>query len=167
VNPILERERELVHLTLKELRQLQGIKILADEADHRHGVISFYHVKIHYNLIVKLLSDHYGIQVRGGCVCAGTYGHFLLEVSYDRSHEITEMISHGDLSEKPGWIRLSLHPTMKDEEVHYFIASLKEIAENIGFLKKDYLYNPKNNEFEHTGRIDKIPGWLSEWFDIN
>jgi hypothetical protein len=36
---------------------------------------------------------------------------------------------------------------MRDEEVHYLIKSLKEIAENIGFLKKDYLYNPKKNEF--------------------
>ncbi|MBP1670380.1 MAG: Selenocysteine lyase [Bacteroidetes bacterium] len=167
VEPILNREKELVTLALSELRKIPGIKILADDADHRLGVISFYHVQIHYNLVVRLLSDHFGIQVRGGCVCAGTYGHFLLEVSYDRSHEITEKINHGDLSEKPGWIRLSLHPTMKDAEVHYFMKSLKDITENIAFLKKDYLYNPKKNEFEHTGRINKTPGWLSEWFDIN
>jgi selenocysteine lyase/cysteine desulfurase len=167
VEKILDREKELVTLALRELRKIPGIRILADDADHRLGVISFYHVQNHYNLIVKLLSDHYGIQVRGGCVCAGTYGHFLLEVSYDRSHEITEKINHGDLSEKPGWIRLSLHPTMKDAEVHYFMKSLKDIAENIGFLKKDYLYNPKKNEFEHAGQINKSPEWLSEWFDIN
>ena len=77
--------------------------------------------EIHFNLIVKLLSDRFGIQVRGGCACAGTYGHFLLEVSYDRSHQITEKINHGDLSEKPGWVRVSLHPVMTDEEVHYFM----------------------------------------------
>ncbi|MBN1413486.1 MAG: aminotransferase class V-fold PLP-dependent enzyme [Bacteroidales bacterium] len=166
VKKILGREKELITLTLSELRKIPGIKILADSANQRLGVISFYHSKIHYNLMVRLLSDHYGIQVRGGCVCAGTYGHYLLEVSYDRSHEITEKINHGDLSEKPGWVRLSLHPTLMDDEVHYFIKALKEIVHTIDLLKKDYLYNPKKNEFEHASRINNTPGWLSEWFDI-
>ena len=115
---------------------------------------------------MKLLSDHYGIQVRGGCVCAGTYGHYLLEVSFDRSHEITEKINHGDLSDKPGWIRLSLHPTLKDRDIRYFINALKDITKNIDLLKKAYLYNPKKNEFEHFERINSTPGWLAEWFDI-
>jgi selenocysteine lyase/cysteine desulfurase len=166
VEKMLERENELVSIALPALREIPGIKVLADPVDHRLGVISFYHAGIHYNLIVKLLSDHFGIQVRGGCVCAGTYGHYLLEVTYDRSHEITEKISHGDLSEKPGWIRLSLHPTMLNEEVHYFVNALKAISENIEILKKDYLYNPKKNEFEHRDSINSTPDWLSEWFDF-
>jgi selenocysteine lyase/cysteine desulfurase len=167
VNKILNREEELVALALLELRKIAGIKILADPISHRLSVISFYHEKIHYNLIAKLLSDHYGIQVRGGCVCAGTYGHFLLEVSYDRSHEITQKINRGDLSEKPGWVRLSLHPTMQDEEVHYFMSALKEVTLRVDEWKKDYLYNPKKNEFEHHSRINTEPEWLAEWFDIN
>ena len=167
VNNIMEREKELLSLAFNELHKIPGIKTLADTAKHRLGIISFYHESIHYNLVVKMLSDHFGIQVRGGCVCAGTYGHFLLEVSYDRSHAITEKINHGDLSDKPGWIRISLHPTLRDEELHFFMKALKEIIRNIDFLKKDYLYNPKKNEFEHTSRINSTPGWLPEWFDIN
>ena len=166
VENILRREMELVSLALSELRKIQDIKILADPIDHRLGIISFYYEKIHYNLLSILLSDHFGIQARGGCVCAGTYGHYLLEVSYDRSHAITEKINHGDLSEKPGWLRLSLHPTMTDAEVHYCMQALKDIINNIDILKKDYLYNPKKNEFEHSSRINSRPGWLSEWFDI-
>ncbi len=167
VPAIMEREKELVSLAFAELRKISGIRILADTAEHRLGIISFFHENIHYNLLVRLLSDHFGIQVRGGCVCAGTYGHFLLEVSYDRSHAITEKISHGDLSDKPGWIRLSLHPTLRDEEVLFFMKALKEIITNIDFLKTDYIYNPKKNEFEHALRIKSMPGWLPEWFDIN
>ena len=83
---------------------------------------------MHYNLVVKLLSDRYGVQVRGGCACAGTYGHFLLDVTYDHSHRITEMINRGDLSEKPGWVRLSLHPAMTDSELDTVITALKEIT---------------------------------------
>jgi selenocysteine lyase/cysteine desulfurase len=167
VDNILKREKELVALALPALREIKGIQMLADRMDHRLGVISFYHEKLHYNLIVKLLSDRFGIQVRGGCVCAGTYGHFLLEVSYDRSHEITESINHGDLSQKPGWVRLSLHPTMRDEEIYYFLHALREVVLNAEEWKKDYLYNPKKNEFEHTSRINTNPEWLKDWFDIH
>ena len=110
ISKILEREAELVKLAFKEIRKVPGIHILADNVEDRMGVISFYHEQIHFNLLVRLLSDRFGIQVRGGCVCAGTYGHYLLEVSYARSKEITDKINHGDLSEKPGWVRWSLAP---------------------------------------------------------
>lgn len=166
VKNIMEREKELVELTMKGLKEIDGINILAGNALHRLGIISFYHANIHFNLIVKLLSDHFGIQVRGGCACAGTYGHFLLEVSYDRSHQITEKIDHGDLSDKPGWVRISLHPVMKDEEVHYLIAALKEIVANFSDWKKDYIYDPKKNEFFHRSVSCSSNDWLKEWFKL-
>ncbi len=163
---ILTREEQLVALAMEGLRSIPGIRILAGNVTHRLGIISFYQVDIHFNLIVKLLSDRFGIQVRGGCACAGTYGHFLLEVSYDRSHQITEKISHGDLSEKPGWVRLSLHPVMKDEEIHFFINALKEIVANFNDWKKDYIYDSKKNEFAHRSLACKDEGWIREWFKL-
>jgi len=166
VRSIMQREEELVELVMEGLRKIPGIKILAGNSLHRLGIISFYHSDIHFNLIVKLLSDRFGIQVRGGCACAGTYGHFLLEVSFDRSHEITEKINHGDLSEKPGWVRISLHPVMTDEEVRFFLRSLKEIVENYGEWKKDYIYNPKKNQFDHRSMAGAANDWLGEWFKL-
>ena len=166
VEPIMERERELVTFVLEGLRKIPGISILAGNVEHRLGIISFYHRDIHFNLIVKLLSDRFGIQVRGGCACAGTYGHFLLEVSYDRSHQITDKISHGDLSEKPGWVRVSLHPVMTIEEVEYFLRAMNAIAENHEEWEKDYIYNRKNNEFEHHSRIGVKPDWIEGWFKL-
>lgn len=166
VKKIMEREKELVELTMKGLNEIPGINILAGKALHRLGIISFYHTDIHFNLIVKLLSDHFGIQVRGGCACAGTYGHFLLEVSYDRSHQITEKINHGDLSDKPGWVRISVHPVMKDDEVYYFIGALKEIVANHSEWKKDYIYDPKKNEFFHHSASGSSNDWLKEWFKL-
>lgn len=163
---IMKREEQLVELTMSNLKKIPGIKILAGQTLHRLGIISFYHTEIHFNLIVKLLSDRYGIQVRGGCACAGTYGHFLLEVSYDRSHQITEKIDHGDLSEKPGWVRISLHPVMKDEDVLYFIEALKEITANFRHWKKDYIYNPKKNEFAHRSQTGIDNSWINEWFKL-
>jgi selenocysteine lyase/cysteine desulfurase len=163
---ILKREDELTRMALAGLRKIQGISILASETEHRLGIISFYHHQIHFNLLVKLLSDRYGIQVRGGCACAGTYGHFLLEVTYDRSHEITEKINHGDLSDKPGWVRVSLHPVVKDEEVQYFLNAVKEIVQNFSEWKKDYIYDPKKNEFEHSSFSGSKPSWLEDWFKL-
>ena len=167
VDNILKAEEMLKDYTLKELRRIEGIKILANNVDERLGIISFYHDRIHFNLLTRLFSDLFGIQVRGGCVCAGTYGHFLLEVSYKKSHEITQKINHGDLSEKPGWVRLSLHPTMTRADVDYFISSLRTMIKNIDLWKKDYIYNPKNNEFEHYSILEKQPDWIHEWFNPN
>ena len=166
VNNIRKREKELVRLAFRELKNVPGIRILADKVEDRLGVISFYHEDIHFNLLVKILSDRYGIQVRGGCVCAGTYGHYLLEVSYARSKQITDKINHGDLSEKPGWVRWSLHPTMTDEEVTYFTGSLKEIIANISEWKNDYLYSSRTNEFIHRDQAVKPFFDVEEWFKL-
>jgi selenocysteine lyase/cysteine desulfurase len=166
IDNILKREQELTNLAFAELEQIPSLKILADKIKNRLGIISFYHEKIHFNLIVKLLSDRFGIQVRGGCVCAGTYGHYLLEVSYDRSKEITEKINHGDLSEKPGWVRWSLHPTMTDDEVRYVVQSLKEIIKNIDTWQKDYFYLKNKNEFVHRNQSEKSAEFLTEWFHL-
>lgn len=85
VENIRRREEDLIKITFEELRKIPSLHILAGNIEHRLGAISFYADNIHYNLIVKLLNDRFGIQVRGGCSCAGTYGHFLLNVSPDQS----------------------------------------------------------------------------------
>ena len=145
---------------------MPGIRILAHEQRERLGVISFFIEPIHYNLIVKLLNDRYGIQVRGGCACAGTYGHYLLDVTYEKSHEITERISSGDLSVKPGWVRLSLHPVMLDEEVRFIANALREISENHAEWAKDYRYDKKRNEFIHRSVLTDETEKVKDWFNL-
>ena len=166
VEKIRKREQELVSLAFSKLRAIPEVYLLADNMTDRLGVISFYHETIHFNLIVKLLSDRFGIQVRGGCVCAGTYGHFLLEVSYERSKEITDKISHGDLSEKPGWVRWSLHPTTTNDEIDYFIESLLAIISNIAVWQQDYVYLLHSNEFLHRSHVEKPPELYKHWFSL-
>jgi selenocysteine lyase/cysteine desulfurase len=165
INNILQREKELLTLAFPTLRALTRVHILADTIEDRLGIISFYIVDMHFNMVVKLLSDRFGIQVRGGCACAGTYGHYLLEVSHEKSNEITNKINHGDLSEKPGWIRWSLHPTMTNQEVFDFVAAIKQIIENQTEWEQDYIYNNKINEFFHkdnpTGILQVVKDWFS------
>lgn len=144
---IQKREEELVKLAFEKTKGIPGLHILAEDCKNRIGAISFYMDNIHYNLIVTLLSERYGIQMRGGCVCAGTYGHFLLNVSKEQSHKITDMINHGDLSEKPGWVRWSIHPTTTNAEVEFIANGLADIAKNANVWKDEYSYCKHSNEF--------------------
>ncbi|HKB84625.1 MAG TPA: aminotransferase class V-fold PLP-dependent enzyme [Ignavibacteriaceae bacterium] len=164
VDNIREREEELIGLTLAELRKVKSLHILADNIEHRLGAISFYVDGIHYNLIVKLLNDRFGVQVRGGCSCAGTYGHYLLHVSPDQSRKITEKINEGDFSDKPGWVRLSVHPTMTNNEIYYITDAIKQIVNNIDDWKKDYTYSSHNNEFYHVSKNGKEEEKITNWF---
>ena len=168
VGNILCREEELLQIALPGLRKIEGIEILADNVDNRLGVISFYHPDIHFNLFVKLLNDRFGVQTRGGCACAGTYGHFLLEVSYDQSAEITEKINNGDLTEKPGWVRWSLHPTTTNDEVYAILNAVNEISIHHHEWIKDYIYLPKKNEFVHQSQKDSPleDEMMKDWFSL-
>lgn len=158
------REKELVSKTFERFKKIRGLHILAENQPDRLGIISFYIDGLHYNLVVKLLSDRFGIQVRGGCACAGTYGHFLLDVTYEKSKTITELINHGDLSQKPGWIRLSLHPTMYDEELEFILDAIEQIALIGADWATDYSYDKHTNEFTHkhelTHKDELVKSWL-------
>lgn len=165
VDKIRLREKELIKFALSELKKIPKLYILASNIEDRLGAISFYIEDIHYNLIVKLLNDRFGVQVRGGCSCAGTYGHYLLHVDQNHSKLISDKIDEGDLSEKPGWVRLSVHPTMTDEELKIIVDGIAQIVSNISEWSKDYIYDKRRNEFFHknsnNGELNKIKTWFS------
>jgi len=165
VDKIREREEDLVKIAFDGLKKISKLNILAGNIEHRLGAISFYVEDIHYNLIVKLLNDRFGVQVRGGCSCAGTYGHYLLHVDPNHSKIITDKIDKGDLSEKPGWVRMSIHPTMTNEELKITIEGIKQIVENIAEWEKDYVYDKSKNEFFHQSNdgteLERIKSWFT------
>ena len=165
VEKILEHEKQLVKIAFEGLRKIPGLHILADNVEDRLGAISFYIDKIHYNLLVKILNDRYGVQVRGGCSCAGTYGHYLLHVTHKMSKHITNKINLGDLSEKPGWVRMSLHPILTNDEVRFILDAIKEIVKNIQNWQKDYVYHAHKNEYYHKNRNEKEN--IDKMFELN
>jgi selenocysteine lyase/cysteine desulfurase len=161
---IREREQEQVDLVINGLQRIKGLHCLAENVGERLGVFSFYIENIHHNLMVKLLNDRFGIQVRGGCSCAGTYGHFLLDVDFKLSKEITDRIDTGDLSLKPGWVRLSLHPTMTDDELLFILDAIRQTVENAGVWKNDYVYDKHSNEYHHL-RFSENNNNYDHWFN--
>jgi len=146
-----ERENQLMTILLAELKQEPALMLLEGNHLERLGIVSFYAPGEHHNLIVRLLDERFGIQTRGGCSCAGTYGHILFGIGQGTSHRITDMIDAGDLSEKPGWVRVSLHPTMTDDEVRYIGQGIVAVVRNLAAWGKDHRFDKNTGEYLPPG----------------
>ncbi len=151
---IRQREKELLAIIFDRFKSIKNATILESRVTDRLGVVSFIIEGAHYNLVVKLLNDRFGIQARGGCSCAGTYGHYLLKVGQAASEKILNAIQAGDLESKPGWVRLSVHPTMTDEEVCFIMDAVEQTAVNYLTWAADFQYCNLANEFTHLNFAD-------------
>ncbi len=161
---IIQREGELTSILMNELTQTPGVFVLENQVKERLGIISFIAHRIHYNLFVKLLNDRFGIQARGGCSCAGPYGHYLLQINESTSKAISDQLDQGDLTNKPGWVRLSIHPTMTHQEVHTISEAVRSILTNIEIWKHDYHYDSSTNDWihkyaSHQVSLDELFTW--------
>lgn len=144
---IEQRENHLRKILMDGFELIPKLKILEPNNRNRLCIVSFYIEGLHHNLIVRLLNDKFGIQARGGCSCAGTYGHILLNVDKYQSKKIVDQVSNGDLSHKPGWVRISLHPTNTDEEAKFVIDSLASIVKNADDWKNEYTFDSCLGDF--------------------
>lgn len=144
---ILEQEHVLLEVLWRHLSGIPEINILEPQNKERLAFVSFYCPTVHHNLIVRLLNDRFGIQVRGGCLCAGTYGHVLLHIDPQKSQTITSRLDEGDFSLKPGWVRISLHPTMTREEVEYIGSAVETVVKHASQWAEDYHFDIHSGEF--------------------
>lgn len=167
VDNILEREHAMLERIWEVFDTLPNLHVLAGQHRDRLGVISFYIDDLHYNLGVSLLNDRFGIQVRGGCSCAGTYGHYLLNVDQAYSKSITSKINEGDNSDKPGWIRMSIHPVMTDDELSYVLDAIRQLAANHQSWRQDYEHLPRTNEYVHQSRFKPEQQLVAAWFSTS
>lgn len=143
------KELELCEQLMTGLRSIPECSLLAGQHTERQGIVSFTLRDIHYNLVVQLLNDRFGIQARGGCSCAGPYGHYLLGLGWAQSAQIAEAITEGDQSLRPGWVRISLHPIMTAQEVERIVSAIRKIVTHIQLWKQDYLYDGSTNSWNH------------------
>jgi selenocysteine lyase/cysteine desulfurase len=167
VENMARREAEMVWRILGRLSRMKNVEILEGGATKRLGVISFIVPGAHYNLIVKLLNDRFGIQTRGGCSCAGTYGHRLLKVDKVRSLAILDSIRAGDWLGKPGWVRVSVHPTMTDKEIDFIMDAIEMTAGHFEEWGSEYEYNAESNEYAFKGLASKEAGMIGDWFEVD
>jgi selenocysteine lyase/cysteine desulfurase len=167
VENILKREEEMLQIIFDRFSKMKNVEILEGNIKKRLGVIAFIVNGAHYNLIAKILNDRFGIQTRGGCSCAGTYGHMLLNVDEIRSNEILNLIHSGDLLSKPGWIRLSIHPTMTNAEIDFIMDAIALTASHFQEWMKDYTYDPESNEYFFKGIEAKEQSKIEDWFNVS
>jgi len=133
------RESYFVKYLINELASNPNIYVFHANNMNRMPIVSFAINGLAYAVVAKALSDFYAIQSRAGCSCAGVYAHDLLDIDSHRSNEIYSQIRIGNYENKPGWTRISLHATMKSEEIKYIAVAINEIASNKDYFEKHYV----------------------------
>jgi selenocysteine lyase/cysteine desulfurase len=160
------REAEMLQIIFDRFEKMKNVEVLEEDIKKRLGVVSFIVKDAHYNLIVKILNDRFGIQTRGGCSCAGTYGHMLLHVDEIKSYEIMKSILSGDMLSKPGWVRLSVHPTMTNAEIDFMMDAIEQTAFHFEEWGNEYNYDAESNEYVFKGVMATEQGRVEGWFDV-
>jgi len=173
VATIRAREEHLLHRAVAVWRDQPGIEILGNLDAERLSIVSFVIRRpgadggvgryLHHNFVVSLLNDLFGIQSRGGCSCAGPYGHRLLGIDIERSHEFEREISQGCEGIKPGWVRINFNYFISDAVLDYVVAAVSLVAEHGWRLLPDYsfdtatgLWRHRNGPVEPPLRLDQV-----------
>ena len=104
---------------------------------------------LHHNFVVAVLNDLFGIQARGGCSCAGPYGHYLLGIDLERSHEFEREIGRGCEGIKPGWVRVNFNYFISDVVADYVIEAVRLVARDGWRLLGDYVFEPATGLWKH------------------
>jgi selenocysteine lyase/cysteine desulfurase len=131
---IEQQERNFITRALERLGQNPKLEILGNLTAKRLAVVSFLVRSdgryLHPRFVVRLLNDLFGIQSRGGCACAGPYGHRLLHIDDDLSHRYMNTIQAGFEGIKPGWTRLNFNYFIADDEFEFLISALEFVADH-------------------------------------
>jgi len=104
---------------------------------------------LHHNFVVALLNDLFGIQSRGGCSCAGPYGHHLLGIDIERSHAFAQEIEHGCEGIKPGWVRVNFNYFISEPVFDYIVEAVRVVARDGWRLLPDYCFDPATGLWRH------------------
>jgi selenocysteine lyase/cysteine desulfurase len=131
-------EQAYLGRAIREWRDRDDVFLLGNLETRRLGVLSVIFRDLHHNLAARLLNDLFGIQVRAGCMCAGPYGHLLLHIDEDRSRAIRHRLDEGHIGEKPGWVRISLAPTVGEEEFQALLEAVDYVARRGREHRDDY-----------------------------
>jgi selenocysteine lyase/cysteine desulfurase len=146
-------ERDKVDRVLRRLGAHPGIDILGGTAADRLSIVSMRfrcgESCLHYGFVVALLNDLFGIQARGGCSCAGPYGHSLLGLDLAASRALDQAVAAGETALRPGWVRLNFNYFIDDEEFDYLLRALELVAEHGWRLLPAYCLDVRSGLWRH------------------
>ena len=150
---IAEREHDFIRRAIESWEKNPNLKILGNRDAWRLSIVSFV-VRhgdryLHHDFVAALLNDLFGIQARAGCSCAGPYGHRLLGIDLETSHEFEREIVRGCEGVKPGWVRVNFNYFLS-ERVFRFVLEAVHLVANSGWrLLPDYGFDPSSGLWQH------------------
>ncbi|MBK6870361.1 MAG: aminotransferase class V-fold PLP-dependent enzyme [Kineosporiaceae bacterium] len=172
VEAIRRREAQLLDRALARWQANPAIEVLGNVDAERLSIISFVVRRVdaegrpgryvHHNAVVALLNDLFGVQARGGCSCAGPYGHRLLGIDVETSHAFQREIHRGCEGIKPGWTRVSLNYFISDTVADYLIEAVDLVAREGWKLLPDYRFDPRTGLWRHRHAPADPPLRLAE-----
>lgn len=165
-----DRIRELEHgfitRAINSWSENPNIQILGSPTADRLSIVSFV-IKhreklLHYNFVVALMNDLFGIQSRGGCSCAGPYGHRLLGIDQQMTSRLETLVADGCEVIKPGWVRVNFNYFIPEQEFQYIISAVHMIANEGWRLLPLYEYDPRSALWRHRAGLPKPPASLRD-----
>jgi selenocysteine lyase/cysteine desulfurase len=163
---IREREARFIQRALERWEANPAIEILGSHTAERLSIVSFV-VRhggryLHHNFVVALLNDLFGIQSRGGCSCAGPYGHRLLGIDIERSHAFEREIARGCEGIKPGWVRVNFNYFLSEPVFEYILDAVDLAASDGWRLLPLYGFDPASGLWRHRGGLPEPPASLRD-----
>jgi selenocysteine lyase/cysteine desulfurase len=154
IDVIREHEESYLRRALARWQDEPSIEILGNVDAERLSIVSFV-VRapsgkyLHHNFVVALLNDLFGIQSRGGCSCAGPYGHRLLGIDIERSHELEREITHGCEGIKPGWVRINFNYFISEAVFDYVVEAVRLVARDGWRMLGEYRFDVARGIWVH------------------
>jgi len=147
-------ENKHLNKMITSLKKIENLTIIGStSSDNRVPIVSFNILHddkiLHPKFVTKLMNDLFGIQSRGGCSCAGPYGHLLLGIDEATSIKFRDFILKGYEGIKPGWVRINLHYTLTERDIDFIIKAIQFIARSGTLFLKRYAFNIKTGEWKH------------------
>ena len=150
---IRECERSFVSRAIESWSKNDNLRILGNKSRWRLSIVSFVvrHGEgyLHHNFVVALLNDLFGIQARGGCSCAGPYGHRLLGIDLTSSKGFECAIMAGTEGVKPGWVRVNFNYFISDAIFEFLLAAVHFVATHGWKLLPHYRFDLSTGRWHH------------------
>jgi len=158
---IRERESAFITRALARWEENPDIEILGSHEADRLSIVSFV-VRhdgryLHHNFVVAVLNDLFGIQSRGGCSCAGPYGHRLLGIDLETSHEFEREIARGCEGIKPGWVRVNFNYFISEAVFSFILDAVDLVAREGWRLLPEYAFDPATGLWCHRAGRPEPP----------
>ena len=167
VEVIRAHEEDFWRRAVARWRENPNLDILGNLEAERLSIVSFVVRRpggryLHHNFVVAVLNDLFGIQARGGCSCAGPYGHRLLGIDLERSHEFEREIARGCEGIKPGWTRVSFNYFISEAVFDYLVEAVDLVATHGWRLLPAYRFDPVTGLWRHRDGPVEPPLRLTE-----